>query len=201
MVDSAAVRTPGHAVINLALLGAQVGPGGAGAILAGAVAPDIPIVILYVRERWLRGTPEERIWADHYQRPFWQAVIHGAHSIPIGLAGLAVSLAAGAPGAAAFFASAALHALFDLPVHAEDAHRHFLPFSSYRYKSPLSYWDVRYHARYVALAELALVLSAAVAVWPQGALGRAALLLVGAWYGGDYIRTFLWRSAGDSPSS
>jgi hypothetical protein len=45
------------------------------------------------------------------------------------------------------------------------------------------------------------VLGAAVAVWPQGAFGRAALLLVGAWYGGDYIRTFLWRSAGDSPSS
>lgn len=195
------MRTPGHAVINLAVLGAQVQPGAAGAIIAGAVVPDIPIVVLYVRERWLRGTPEERIWADHYQRPFWQAVIHGAHSIPLGLAGLAVSLAVGAPRAAAFFASAALHALCDLPVHAEDAHRHFLPISSYRYKSPLSYWDVRYHARYVALAELVLVLGATVAVWPRGGFAQAALLLVGVWYIGDYIRTFLLRSAGDSPSS
>jgi hypothetical protein len=195
-----AVKTPGHAVINLAVLGGQLSPGDAGAVLAGAVVPDLPIVVLYVRERWLRRTPEERIWADHYQRPFWQAVIHGAHSIPLGLAGLAASLAVGAPRAAAFFASAALHALCDLPVHAEDAHRHFLPLSSYRWKSPLSYWDVRYHARYVALAELALVLGASVAVWREGP-AAAALLLVGAWYVGDYVRTFLLRPAGDGASS
>ena len=43
-------------------------------------------LVLYLRER-LRGTLEDSIWAVHYQKRFWQAVINGGHSIPLTVLG------------------------------------------------------------------------------------------------------------------
>lgn len=52
------------------------------------------------------------------------------------------------------------HSLLDIPVHNDDAHRHFFPLTDYKFISPLSYWDVNHHARIVAGAEMLLVLVA-----------------------------------------
>jgi hypothetical protein len=192
------VQTPGHVVLNLWLLGGGAPSLPALPILAGAIAPDVPIVILYLRERYLRGLPEERIWRESYQRPFWLNLIHGAHSLPLSLAGALGGLALGSAAVTAFFASVFLHALADLPVHAEDAHRHFLPFSHYRFISPISYWDVRYHARTVALVEALAVCFAAVWLAQEASTpGRALLACVAVWYLVTYARSFLatvWRS-------
>ena len=51
------------------------------------------------------------------------------------------------------------HSLLDLPVHNDDAHRHFFPFSNYRFISPFSYWDPNHYGRIVAFVEMALVLA------------------------------------------
>jgi hypothetical protein len=183
------VKTPGHAVLNLLLLSSA---GHAPAVVAGAVAPDAPIALLYLFERHVRGTPEERIWSSAYQRPAWQAVIHGSHSIPLAVAAVGVSLLFRAPWATAFFLSALLHAFADLPVHAEDAHRHFVPLSNWRFVSPLSYWDVRHHARVVAAVEAALVWVVGALLWTDlGAFGRVAVPLVAVWYAYGYWRTFV----------
>ena len=186
------MQTPGHAVINLALLGGGTHPALALPIIAGAVAPDVPIVVLYLRERFLRGLPDERIWSESYQKPFWLNLIHGVHSVPLSLLGALAAWGLGWTAVAAFLASALLHALGDLPVHAQDAHRHFLPFSQYRFISPLSYWDVRHHGRAVALGELLLVFACAAWLWPAVALaGRVLLGVVGVWYLYNYGKTFL----------
>lgn len=190
------MHTPGHATINLAVLGTAVDPALAMPILAGGILPDVPIVFLYVRERWIRKTPEDRIWADHYQRPFWQNLIHGMHSIPIFGSGLLVALALRSPELAVFFGSMLLHILEDLPVHAIDAHRHFLPFSQWRFISPISYWDPRYHGRSVALIEAVLVLSSAALVWSRyGTWSRITLGGVIAFYAVSYWRSFLAKPA------
>lgn len=185
------MHTPGHAVINIATLGCIVGH--EGAVLAGAIAPDLPIVILYLYER-LRGTPEETIWAVCYQNRYWLAVIHGGHSIPLAAIAAGLGLIAGLPALAAFFASVALHALCDFPVHAIDAHRHFLPFSQYRFISPLSYWDARFHGRKVALVEALLVGASSLLLLRRGVgrLAGALLCLVNLWYVRSYVRSFLW---------
>ncbi|WP_257461528.1 hypothetical protein [Archangium lipolyticum] len=135
------MQIPGHVVLILWLLGGGVPSLPALPILAGAIAPDVPIVILYLRERYLQGLPEERSWRERYQRPFWLNLIHGAHSLPLSLAGALGGLVLGSAAVTAFFASVFLHALADLPVHAEDAHRHSLPFSHYRFISPISYFS------------------------------------------------------------
>ena len=52
------MHTPGHALLNLAVIGSVVGH--EAAVIAGAVVPDLPIVFLYLRER-ARGTKDEII--------------------------------------------------------------------------------------------------------------------------------------------
>ena len=118
--------------------------------------------VLYLRER-LRGTLEDSIWAVHYQKRFWQAVINGGHSIPLTVLGAVLAWLGNCDALLAFsrarvFASARFHALGDLPVHAIDAHRQFLPLSQHRFQSSLSYWDPRFHAKYVALVEALAVM-------------------------------------------
>lgn len=49
-----------------------------------------------------------------------------------------------------------LHACADFPLHHDDAHRRFFPFSDYRFSSPVSYWDPRHHGAWGASVELAL---------------------------------------------
>ncbi len=184
--------TPGHAVLNLAVLGGIAsGPFGL-AIAAGAVLPDVPIFLLYARER-LRGTAPDDIWTGPYQERFWQNLIHGMHSIPLAALGIALGLLLAEPLLAAFFASILLHALCDFPLHAIDAHRQLLPFSQYRFISPISYWDVRYHARIVALGELGLVFAATLILWPavQRIELRVLLVVINLWYTINYYRYFL----------
>jgi hypothetical protein len=48
----------------------------------------------------------------------------------------------------------------DLPLHHEDAHRHFLPFTNWRFISPVSYWDPEYHGRIIAVIEILFTLAA-----------------------------------------
>ena len=80
-------------------------------------------------------------------------------------------------GIALLFASIILHALEDLPVHHDDAHRHFLPLSDFRFESPVSYWDPNHYEGIVGALEIGLVLIASIYVlrrarsrWTKGLL-------------------------------
>lgn len=188
------MHTPGHALINLATLGSIVGH--EGAVIAGAIVPDLPIFFLYIKER-LRGTKEEVIWSVCYQHPAWLAIIHGAHSIPISAFAATAAWLLGMPALSVFFTSVLLHALSDFPVHAIDAHRHFLPFSDFRFQSPLSYWDPRFHGRWVALAEALLVLACSIYIATAahfrhflGPISIGLLILVNLGYARSYWRNF-----------
>ncbi|WP_419167951.1 hypothetical protein [Candidatus Palauibacter sp.] len=176
------MTTPGHAALNLLVLGRS--ERNALPVALGAVAPDVPMLVFYVWERLVRGMSEGRIWSERYFDPGWQVVFDIPSSIPLlALAlGLVVFLgpraASGGPGLesgvatglrwgfrappALFVASMILHALGDLPLHREDAHRHFFPFSDWRFISPVSYWDPEHYGGYAALGEVVLVLAVSV---------------------------------------
>lgn len=163
------MNTPSHAIVNLALLvpfavGAEsiepiesVALATGGAIFAGAILPDLPMFVLYVWAKGIQRQSEGQIWSQTYWQPFWQNLTHLFHSIPLALGGAAIAYGTGSTAIALLCLSAALHSLGDLPVHHDDAHRHFMPLSNYRFISPFSYWDRRYHARWVSLAEKLLV--------------------------------------------
>lgn len=150
------MNTPAHAIVNLLVLGRGDAPKMAWPILAGGVVPDLPIVAFYAVEK-LRGTSEAVIWSTAYYRPEWQLFIDLWNSLPIMVLGFVVARLLDRRAWALFFASMGLHALADLPLHNDDGHRHFLPFSSWRFESPVSYWDPAHGGQWVTLAEIALV--------------------------------------------
>ena len=55
--------------------------------------------------------------------------------------------------------SMALHVGLDFLTHHDDAHRHLLPFSDWRFASPVSYWDPAFYGTWFAAAELLLVVA------------------------------------------
>jgi hypothetical protein len=186
------VHTPGHALVNTAVLGGCVEPRLELAVIAGALLPDLPIIVLYLRER-ARRTDEDTIWRVVYQRRAWLAMIHAAHSLVIAGALLGAGVLLGWAWLVAFAASLGLHDLADLPVHAEDAHRHFFPLSDWRFVSPVSYWDPARHGAQVAALEVLGAWAAAVVVWRRGLgpIGLTAVAAIVLWYPWRYWRAFL----------
>ncbi len=183
--------TPAHVLVNAAIVGA-IDPRLALPAAIGAALPDVPLALLYARER-LRGTPEARIWSERYGTRLWQDTVHTAHSLPLAAAGLAVALALGAPAAAALCGSLLLHDLGDLPIHGRDAHRHFLPLSQWRFLSPLSYWELERHAAIVELVEVLLAWAAAWTIARRGVSPAVAAALAAAclYYPWKYWSTIL----------
>ena len=123
--------------------------------------PDLPMLAFYVYQRAILGTSEALIWSEAYYQPNWQLLFDIFNSLPLlGLAAL-VSWRARAFRLLAFITNMILHCLADLPLHHDDAHAHFLPISSWRFQSPVSYWDAQHHGRLVAAVEMAFVLAGA----------------------------------------
>jgi hypothetical protein len=171
------MNTPAHAIVNLALLGRRTRPDETAPIVAGAVLPDLSIVAFYGWARLVRGASEATIWTTLYFLPEWQVVFDVAHSLPLALAGYVIARATRRARAGALCLSMALHSLFDLPLHHDDAHRHFLPLSGWRFASPLSYWDPRHHGAAGAFGEVLLVTVASIVV-ARRTTSRAARLVL-----------------------
>jgi hypothetical protein len=134
------------------------------AVIAGALAPDVVIYVLFVYAV-ITGIPQSTLWNETYWAESWQAWVAVGNSAPLYGGLLLTSLLVAAPkdGRArweslpALFALAALtHLAADLPLHNDDAHSHFWPVSDWRFQSPFSYWDRDHHAGVLAPLELLL---------------------------------------------
>jgi hypothetical protein len=152
------MNTPAHYLLNLALLGKTISPKHNVAIAIGAILPDIPIFVFYFVAKFIAQIPEAKIWSEAYYEPFWQNAIALLHSIPLALIGTVFFYYLDWKPGMILCLSMVCHSLLDLPVHNDDAHRHFFPFSNYRLISPFSYWDIRHHGKFVAFVEMALVI-------------------------------------------
>ncbi|MBL1173833.1 hypothetical protein [Pantanalinema sp. GBBB05] len=171
------MNTPSHAVINLALLMGQ--PQMVLPIAVGAVLPDVPMFVMYAWAKGVQQQSERQIWTGTYWHPQWQLINHSFHSIPLAAIATTVAYFMDCQAIAWLGLSMVLHSLGDLPVHHDDAHRHWLPFSHYRWISPLSYWDPRHHGTIVAVVEKLLVLVASIYLFPVLTSWVARSLLVG----------------------
>lgn len=76
--------------------------------------------------------------------------------------------------------SMVFHSLGDLPVHHDDAHRHFFPFSDYRLISPISYWDPQHYGRIVAGVEVLAVWVATAVSFPgvASSIGKGLMVTI-----------------------
>lgn len=152
------MNTPSHYILNLAFLGKTIAPKNNVAIALGAILPDVPIFIFYFVAKHIYKLPEGKIWSEAYYEPFWQNIVALFHSIPLALIAAAIFYYLDWQPGTILCLSMVCHSLLDLPVHHNDAHRHFFPFTDYRFISPFSYWDVNHYGRIVAFIEVALVL-------------------------------------------
>ncbi|MEB3210773.1 MAG: hypothetical protein VKL39_05440 [Leptolyngbyaceae bacterium] len=184
------MNTPAHAIVNLLLMGRQQGLALQLAIVTGAVLPDLPIFVFYFVEKVLRNTPERMIWTQAYFQEHWQNAIDVFNSLPLMVLGLGISIWGKSNVAIALFISMMLHVAGDLPLHHDDAHRHFLPFSNWRFISPVSYWDPRFHGTLVGRIEMAAVIVSCVVLFIT-VDSLAARSIVGV-IGGAYLVYFIY---------
>jgi len=161
------MNTPTHAVLNLAFLGRKNKPEWNPLIIWGALIPDLAMFVFYAYLRLATDIPEPQIWQVEYFRPAWQLLFDWFNSIPLALLGFGIMLYAKRTGIALLFASVALHCLEDLPLHNDDAHRHFLPLSDYRFISPVSYWDSAHYGNIVASVELIVMVAMSIYVFKR----------------------------------
>lgn len=151
--------------------------------LLGALAPDAVIYGFFVWSKFAR-VPEGRLWTELYFQEPMTTLQSISNSVPLLLSILLLSIVLARPKPAAaglpkfqtgarwimpltmiFAASALIHLACDLPVHHDDAHAHFWPFTDWRFNSPVSYWDPAHHGRYFGLFESGLGVALALALF------------------------------------
>ena len=133
-----------------------------GMAVLGAVLPDLPMFGFYAWYK-LQGTAEGLIWGQLYFLPQWQNFFDIFNSIPLAALLVLAAHYLKRPALMVLGLSVLLHLAFDLPLHNDDAHRHFYPLFDWRFISPLSYWDARHYGDVIRYFELALCL---LCLWP-----------------------------------
>ncbi|MEZ2249289.1 hypothetical protein [Microcoleus sp.] len=194
------MKTPSHAIINLAILGQRQLPQANLIIAIGGILPDIPIFLFYFWAKYIARLPSATIWSQAYYEPFVQNIVALFHSIPLAAIGWVIADYFGWESIQILFLSMILHSLGDLPVHNDDAHRHFFPFSNYRFISPFSYWDRKHYGSIVSVVEMLLVLLSTFRVFGfvHSYVGKGLLILVNCFYligsVSFYVRSWVYRS-------
>ncbi|MEG3977419.1 hypothetical protein QT970_22745 [Microcoleus sp. herbarium8] len=178
------MKTPSHAIINLAILGRAQHSEFNLLIVTGGILPDIPIFLFYFWAKYIARLPEATIWSKAYYEPFIQNIVALFHSIPLAVIGWVIAYYFGWQSVQILFLSIILHSLGDLPVHNDDAHRHFFPFSNYRFISPISYWDRKHYGSIFSVVEMLLVLLSTFRVFGfvHSYIGKGLLILVNGFY-------------------
>ena len=145
----------------------------------GALLPDLPMFAFYAYQRLVAGRPEAEIWGSLYFAVEWQAFFDVFNSLPLIVLGAGLAWAMKHEASLVFWGSMGLHAIADLAVHREDGHRHFFPFSDWRFLSPVSYWDPQHHGLVFLTAEALFVVGATVWLARQGGGWRWVALVFG----------------------
>lgn len=187
------MNTPSHAIINLAILGRNQHSEWNLLIVAGGILPDIPIFLFYFWAKYIARLPPATIWSESYFEPGVQNIIALFHSIPLAVIGWLIAYYFGWQNLQFLFLSMVLHSLGDFPVHNDDAHRHFFPFSNYRFISPLSYWDRNHYGSIVSFVEMLLVMLSTYKVFGlvNSYVGKGLLIAVNCFYLIGYVSFYV----------
>ena len=140
--------------------------------------PDIPMIIFYAWESLVAGYSEHVIWSQRYFLPGWQRFIDVFNSIPLIALALVVAVLARMKWLPIILIGMLLHIVLDFPFHNDDAHRHFYPFSDWKFISPVSYWDPRHHGDVMAVIQITIVTVGLVWLWLRHS-GRFEKLMIG----------------------
>lgn len=159
------MNTPTHVVVSMLALGRREHNAELGVVVLGAVLPDLAMIAFYGWQKLVIGASESTIWNSLYFLPAWQHFFDTFNSLPIFLALSLVALALRSKLLLLLIASMTLHVLGDLPVHREDAHRHFFPLSEWTFMSPVSYWDPCFYGDWFTLFEGCVLTAGIIILW------------------------------------
>ena len=173
------MNTPAHLLLGTAAFGRRDAPRVTAAAAVGSLLPDLSLYVL-AGGALAAGVPAERVFRDLYYSDAWQTVFAIDNSVFVWGAVLAAGLALRRAWVVALGAAALLHVALDLPLHHDDGRPHFWPLSDWVFESPLSYWDVRRGAGWVAPLEALLALACAILLWRRHAAWWARGLVVAA---------------------
>lgn len=167
------------------------------AALFGALLPDASLFVMYFIAK-AQGVADSVIWKDWYYSHTWQQIGAVSNSIPLfaGIGAIAYTLHTYIVVLAVRMAkisalliiaclAALLHCFTDLPLHHDDGHPHFWPFSDWIFSSPVSYWDPSHYGNQWSIIELILALVLIVYLWRryENLWSRVFLLFTGMSYG------------------
>jgi len=147
------------------------------AVFLGSILPDASLFLMFAIAK-SQGVSEQVIFSEWYYHPFWQNIGALTNSIPVyGVVALISYLLIGpsvntSPAVTRFIGvclvtglAAVIHTLTDLPLHHDDGHPHFWPFSRWIFESPVSYWDPKHFGAQWSLIELVLAVLLIVFLW------------------------------------
>ena len=169
------MNTPAHVIISMAVLSREDDHRRTATVVAGALLPDLVIIGFYLWHLIL-GTPEEQIWSVEYYKPVWQGYIDLFNSIPLLIIAMLLCWKIRHGLIWILLASMLLHTLGDLPVHHDDGHRHFFPFSDWIFASPVSYWDSNHYGHWFSVFEITLVAALAVLIYRRASVPKVWLM-------------------------
>jgi hypothetical protein len=159
------MNTPAHLIFAAAAFARPGKPAVCWAAVLGGLAPDISLYTMVGWSIFVLGIPARVVFDELYFSDGWQAVFAVDNSLPFWGIALALGVWRRWPVLVAFAGAGVLHLAFDLPLHNEDARRHFWPISDWVFRSPLSYWDPRHFGQFVAPVEVAACIALAVVLW------------------------------------
>jgi len=189
------VNTPAHVVLSALALSRGKTRSHWLAVTLGALMPDLPMFGFYLYQRVYLSVAEQVIWGELYFKQNWQVFFDLFNSLPLIAAAAAHAWWKQRSTQLAFFASMGLHCLADLPLHREDAHAHFYPFTDWHFVSPVSYWDPAHYGAYALALEAALVLFASFYLRKRGrAWGRLGHATLAIYVGFGVFAYAMWSS-------
>ena len=161
--------TSTHALLSLAVLSKHGDRKRNLSILSGSLFPDLAIFLWAPYQYLINDVSGDEIWNELYFAAPMQNLIAWFNSIPIygalALIGFLARSKMWGKLLLVFALAALIHIATDMPVHAEDAYRHFWPISDWRFYSPLSYWDVDHHADWVGKIDIGIALASIAVLW------------------------------------
>jgi len=176
------VISPTHSLLALAVLSKKGEPKRNWAVFFGSILPDLAIYLWAPYQYFVNGVSGSEMWGELYFAPPMQNLIAYFNSIPIyaalALIGILARTKLSGKLLLVFALAALIHMATDLPVHADDAYRHFWPLSDWRFHSPLSYWHKDHHAGWVGLIDTALAIGAIIILWRRFSIKWARVILI-----------------------
>ena len=189
------MNTPAHVAASVLIWRGESGWASATAIALGAMLPDLPMFGFYAYQRLWVGSSEREIWSTLYFQQNWQLFFDVFNSIPLAIAAILLCQWGGWRWTMLLASSALVHMLCDLPLHHDDAHRHFLPLTTWRFSSPVSYWDHRHFGHIFMWIELVFAIGACLFVAWTGVhfpMRMVALGTLAMYAAGIVFAIFVW---------